>query len=45
MWPDRVTRRPGDTVIVPPPGTAAAAEARAGEGYDYTDWYFSKKRL
>jgi len=36
---------PGDAVIVPPPATAAAAEARKGEGYDYTDWYFSKKQL
>ena len=35
----------GDKVIVPPPATAEAAEKRAGEGYDYTDWYFSKKDL
>ncbi|MCB2074548.1 MAG: peroxiredoxin [Novosphingobium sp.] len=37
--------QPGEPVIVPPPKTAAAAKARAGEGYDYTDWYFSKKTL
>jgi len=35
----------GDKVIVPPPATAAAAEQRASEGYEYTDWYFSKKQL
>lgn len=37
--------QPGDKVIVPPPQTATAAEARAGEGYDYVDWYFSTKTL
>ena len=37
--------KPGEKVIVPPPATAEAAEARSGEGYDYTDWYFSKKDL
>jgi len=37
--------QPGEPVIVPPPATAAAAKARAGEGYDYTEWYFSKKTL
>ncbi len=36
---------PGEKVIVPPPATQEAAEKRAGEGYDYTDWYFSKKEL
>jgi peroxiredoxin (alkyl hydroperoxide reductase subunit C) len=36
---------PGDPVIVPPPKTDAEAEARASAGYDYTDWYFSKKTL
>lgn len=35
----------GEPVIVPPPKTAAEAEARKAEGYDYTDWYFSKKRF
>jgi peroxiredoxin (alkyl hydroperoxide reductase subunit C) len=30
---------------VPPPATTEAAKARANEGYDYTDWYFSKKTL
>lgn len=37
--------RPGEPVIVPPPATAEAAKARANEGYDYTEWYFSKKTL
>lgn len=37
--------QPGDKVIVPPPLTQEAAEKRSGEGYDYTDWYFSKKSL
>jgi len=37
--------KPGEAVIVPPPQTAEAAKARAGEGYEYTDWYFSKKTL
>ena len=36
---------PGDQVIVPPPATVAEAEAREGQGYDYTDWYFSKKTI
>ena len=36
---------PGDKVIVPPPKTAADAEKRSSEGYEYTDWYFSKKEL
>lgn len=37
--------QPGEAVIVPPPKTAADADARADQGYDYTDWYFSTKRL
>lgn len=37
--------QPGEDVIVPPPQTADDAEARASEGYDYVDWYFSKKSL
>jgi peroxiredoxin (alkyl hydroperoxide reductase subunit C) len=36
---------PGDDVIVPPPKTYAAAKARKDEGYAYTDWYFSTKKL
>jgi len=36
---------PGCKVIVPPPKTAAAAEARASEGYDTIDWYYSTKSL
>lgn len=35
----------GEPVIVPPPKTAAAAEKRKSEGYEYTDWYFSRKTL
>jgi len=37
--------QPGDKVIVPPPATADAAEARMNEGYECTDWYFCKKSL
>jgi peroxiredoxin (alkyl hydroperoxide reductase subunit C) len=37
--------QPGDKVIVPPPKTAADAEKRVNEGYECTDWYFSKKEL
>lgn len=37
--------QPGDAVIVPPPATTQAAEARASEGFETVDWYFSKKML
>ncbi len=37
--------QPGEKVIVPPPQTAEAAQNREGEGYEYTDWYFSRKSL
>ncbi|MCW9048096.1 MAG: peroxiredoxin [Gammaproteobacteria bacterium] len=37
--------KPGDKVIVPPPATAEAAEARMSEGYECTDWYFCQKSL
>ena len=37
--------QPGDKVIVPPPATTDAAEARMAEGYECTDWYFCKKSL
>lgn len=37
--------KPGEKVIVPPPKTDQAAEARLGEGYECTDWYFCKKDL
>ena len=37
--------RPGDKVIVPPPGSQDAAEKRMKEGYECTDWYFCKKEL
>lgn len=36
---------PGEDVIVPPPATVAEAAARKDQGYDYVDWYFSKKSL
>lgn len=35
----------GEKVIVPPPATTDLAEERKDQGYDYTDWYFSKKSL
>jgi len=37
--------QPGDKVIVPPPATTEAAEARMNEGYECSDWYFCKKSL
>lgn len=37
--------QPGDKVVVPPPTTAAEADARARAGYEYVDWYFSKTTL
>lgn len=37
--------QPGDKVIVPPPATTEAAEARMNEGYECTDWYFCKKAI
>ena len=37
--------KPGEQVIVPPPATAQDADARINEGYEYTDWYFSKKSI
>lgn len=37
--------KPGEDVIVPPPQTQQAAEQRQSEGYAYTDWYFSKKKI
>lgn len=37
--------RTGQKVIVPPPNTAAAAEARINEGGECTDWYFCQKSL
>jgi peroxiredoxin (alkyl hydroperoxide reductase subunit C) len=37
---------PGEKVMVPPPKTVADAEARAkNPEYEYTDWYFCKKKL
>lgn len=35
----------GDDVIVPPPHTTEDAASREDMGYDYVDWYFSKKSL
>ena len=37
--------QPGDKVIVPPPASTEAAEARMHEGHECTDWYFCKKSL
>lgn len=37
--------QPGEKVIVPPPASAEAAEARMDEGYECVDWYFCKKSL
>ena len=36
---------PGCDVIVPPPKTPAAIEARKGEGYTMKDWYFATRSL
>lgn len=36
---------PGEKVIVPPPKTAAEADARVKADYECTDWYFCKKEL
>lgn len=36
---------PGQKVMVPPPNTAADADARASAGFEYTDWYFSKTEV
>ncbi|WP_100643589.1 peroxiredoxin [Alteromonas facilis] len=35
----------GDDVIVPPPHTTDDAAMRQDQGYDYVDWYFSKRAL
>ena len=35
----------GEPVIVPPPHTVEDAAGRKDKGYDYVDWYFSKKSL
>lgn len=37
--------QPGDKVIVPPPATVQAVEARMNEGYECTDWYFCQKEV
>jgi peroxiredoxin (alkyl hydroperoxide reductase subunit C) len=37
--------KPGDKVIVPPPSTQDAAEARIKEGYECIDWFLCKKEL
>ncbi len=34
---------PGEKCIVPAPQLQDVAEQRKGEGYEYTDWYFSRK--
>jgi len=35
----------GDKVIVPPPATTEAADARVNEGYECKDWYFCQKAI
>jgi len=37
--------KPGDKVIVPPPATVQEADKRKDMGYEYIDWYISKKEL
>jgi peroxiredoxin (alkyl hydroperoxide reductase subunit C) len=38
--------RPGDAVIIPPPGTVDDAEKRVKDAsIQVTDWYFSKKDI
>jgi len=37
--------KPGDKVIVPPPDTVEEADKRKDMGYEYIDWYISKKEL
>ncbi|MCR9089069.1 MAG: peroxiredoxin [Rhodobacteraceae bacterium] len=37
--------QPGQDVIVPPPQTAEAADARMWEGFETKDWYFSTRTL
>ena len=37
--------QPGEDVIVPPPATAADADARVRAGFECVDWYFCKKPL
>lgn len=37
--------QPGEDVIVPPPQTAQDADARASEGHNTVDWYFSTRKL
>jgi len=35
----------GEMCIVPPPQTQEEADTRKDQGYEYTDWYFSKKNV
>jgi peroxiredoxin (alkyl hydroperoxide reductase subunit C) len=37
--------KPGDPVVVPPPGTTEQAEESSKEGYDCKDWYLCFKKL
>lgn len=37
--------RPGEMVVVPPPGTQEVAEERLNQGYECVDWYLCKKKL
>ena len=37
--------KPGEPVVVPPPGTTEQAEERLKEGYECKDWYLCTKKL
>ena len=37
--------KPGEMVIVPPPKTVEEARCRQDQGFEYTDWYFSKRHV
>ncbi len=37
--------QPGEPVIVPPPATVQEARVRKDQGFDTTDWYFSKTKI
>ena len=37
--------KPGEAAIVPPPKTVEAARTRMDEGFETTDWYFSKRAI
>lgn len=37
--------QPGDPIILPPPRTADAIEARSKQGLDCVDWYYCQRKL